>query len=547
MSLDKFKSFGRAHVKKIITNSEVWLYTRVSSRDQELNRSLDSQKDEGHKYAITNAYNITLTFGATYESASGDFTRKEFTKLIETVRRAKKKPFAILIYTMSRFSRSGGGGISLAHELVDELGVHLIEVATGKNTMTEEGKLEIYSGLIRASQDNLDRLKVTVPGMIKMLENGHWLGNTPPGYVHYGPRVKDHSRFSPVQKVEKGPDAIFIRKAWEMKLTNMSDASIIKKLATMNYTIQAQTLSKLWRNPFYCGVSTNKLLNGRVVKGNWEKLVTEKEFFRVQEILNANRQGYKHDTANPFRPLTGFLLCEKCGGKMTGYEASGKGLHYYKCRKCNGETINANSSKFAKGTGAHEIFTSFLRSIELPSHLVGPYKAQLKLAYEKLFNEKGTDETVLSDQLEKLSKDLKSLQRKYALEGLEKNLYLEFKTELEEKITSIEQQLEKSSFKKSNLDKCLEISADISQNLSKYWASGGLMYKKKLQNLVFPGGIIIDVKNRVVRTKNVNMIFDLTKRQQGNWEVINEESHVNFSWDSLLVAESGVEPETSGL
>ena len=78
MSLDQFKSFARAHVKKIITNFEVWLYTRVSSRDQEQNRSLESQRDEGLKYAQGHNYNVTLTFGATYESASGDFTRKEF-------------------------------------------------------------------------------------------------------------------------------------------------------------------------------------------------------------------------------------------------------------------------------------------------------------------------------------------------------------------------------------------------------------------------------------------------------------------------------------
>ena len=77
MNLDKFKPFIKTQPKKAILNFEVWLYTRVSSRDQELNRSLDSQRDEGHKYAKAHNYNITTTFGATYESASGDFTRKD--------------------------------------------------------------------------------------------------------------------------------------------------------------------------------------------------------------------------------------------------------------------------------------------------------------------------------------------------------------------------------------------------------------------------------------------------------------------------------------
>jgi hypothetical protein len=159
---------------------------------------------------------------------------------------------------------------------VAELGVNLIEVATGKNTTTDEGKLEIYSGLIRASQDNIDRLKVTVPGMIKMLEAGHWLGCPPPGYLHFGPRVNEEYRFAHTQRIEKGPDAVFIRRAWEMKLEGHEDYIILRDLARMGFHISKQKLNKMWRNPFYCGVSTNKLLDGRIVKGGWEKMVWQK-------------------------------------------------------------------------------------------------------------------------------------------------------------------------------------------------------------------------------------------------------------------------------
>ena len=78
MNLDSFKSFAREQKKAIIVNLILWLYTRVSSKDQELNLSLQTQKDAAYKYALDNGYQIELTFGSTYESASGDFTRKEF-------------------------------------------------------------------------------------------------------------------------------------------------------------------------------------------------------------------------------------------------------------------------------------------------------------------------------------------------------------------------------------------------------------------------------------------------------------------------------------
>lgn len=536
MDLDKFKAFARSHEQKVIVNFDVWLYTRVSSRDQESNRSLDSQNDEGHKYAQKHGYTITTTFGATYESASGDFTRKEFMKLIDTVRKAKKKPYAILIFTMSRFSRSGGGGISLAHELVDELGVNLIEVATGKNTTTDEGKLEIYSGLIRASQDNIDRLKVTVPGMIKMLEAGHWLGSPPPGYLHFGPRVNEEYRFAHTQRIEKGPNAVFIRRAWEMKLEGHEDYIIIRDLAKMGFHISKQIINKMWRNPFYCGVSTNKLLEGRIVKGNWEKMVSEKEFFKVQEIIQSKRLGKPHEPFNVHRPLTAFLRCNKCERPMSGYQATGRIAQYYRCPKCAGETFNADTTKTSRLVGAHTAFIEFLEGYTLPEHLVQPFQLTLKEIYTTLSGEKLNEEEAVNREVEKLQAELKQLQRKYALEGLEKSLYLEFKSELESKISELNHTLHFATKKSANIEKYLEISTHIARNLSKYWASEGFEIKRKLQETVFPMGIFIEVKKRAVRTSEVNMIFNLTASIRGQWEAVKENSPTVFVEESLLVA-----------
>lgn len=536
MQLENFKSFTRG--RKIIENInlELWLYTRVSSKDQELNRSLDTQKDAAFKYSLINGYKIGLTFGATYESASGDFTRKEFMKLISEVRSVRKKPFAILINTISRFSRSGGAGISLAHELVEKLGVHIIEVSTGKNTMTEEGKLEIYQGLIQSRKDNLDRLKITIPGMIKMLESGHSLGRSPRGYQHYGPRVKDHRFYNPKQKIEKSDEFPLVRKGWEMKMQGMSDILIVAKLEVLGLKINKQVLSKMWRNPYYCGVNVNALLGENVVKGNWDPLVSEKEFFMVQEILKGHRYGYKNELSNTRRPLMGFILCEACGGKMTGYEVNAKALHYYKCQKCKDQTINAESTKKSKGAGAHNLFIDFLETYQLAPQYLIPFQQQLKLIYECLENEKETDEPILKKELDKLKSDMRNLQRKHAFEGLDLEIYKEFKTELDAKIIDVTKNLAKSRSKISNLQKYILLSGKIAQNLSNYWASGGHETKKRIQELVFPEGLIISVKNRAYLTKKVNTVFSLTAYLPRLVDGVNENSHENNSWLSSSVA-----------
>jgi hypothetical protein len=49
------------------------------------------------------------------------------------------------------------------------------------------------------------------------------------------------------------------------------------------------------------------------------------------------------------------------------------------------------------------------------------------------------------------------------------------------------------------------------KNPSKYWVSGDLPTKKRIQETAFPDGLIIDVKNRAYLTKKTNMIFDVSR------------------------------------
>ncbi len=538
MNLEHFKTLLKPTKIEELVNLTVWDYSRVSSKEQEQNRSIDVQKAEAAKYAEKRGYTIGMSFGATYESASGDFTRKEFMKLIETVRKARIKPFAILIYTMSRFSRSGGGGIALAHELVDILGVHLIEVSSGKNTMTEEGKLEIYQGLIRSRQDNLDRLKVTVPGMKKMLQAGHALGRVPRGYVHFGPRVKDIKYFAPIQRIEFSEEAPIIRKGWDWKLQGVSCVLIRRKMEDLGVKMSRQQVSKMWRNPFYAGVNANKLLGQDICEGNWPKMVNQEEFMKVQQILRGNKFGYKNELSNVHRPLSGFACCSKCGRKMSGYEVIAKGLHYYKCQVCKEATISASGGqgKRSKGKSAHQLFIEELdKYTQHPSNKKF-FEMQLELTYASLERQQKKDLPLLKNRLDKLQGEMKNLQRKFAVEGLDKELYMEFKGELDIKINNVMQELEKSQNSVSNLNKFISIACMMAQNLSDHWASGGLEMRKRIQQMVFPEGIVIDAKNRVLLTKKVNAVFNITAHAPRLWETVNENSQVNFTWESPSVA-----------
>ena len=71
--------------------------------------------------------------------------------------------------------------------------------------------------------------------------------------------------------------------------------------------------------------------------------------------------------------------------------------------------------------------------------------------------------------------------------------------------------------------------------------------KIRIQNLVFPEGLLIRAENREYLTKKVNGIFDLIAVMKGAKEgVKNEKTHQNVD-GFLSVAGTGLEPVTFGL
>lgn len=547
MELEKFKSFAKGGTTTTQTNKNVMVYTRVSTKEQADNYSLKNQEEAAEAFAKKNGYVITNRFGGTYESASGDFTRKEFTRLIHEVKKARKKPHAILIFIMSRFSRTGGSGIALAVEMVEMLGVHLIEVSTGDDTTTERGKLAIYNKLLKAREETLNKLEVSVPGMKKFLESGNWLGNVPRGYDQYGPRVKDITRIRRNQEIRLNEEGKLLQKAWEWKLQGEKDTVIMKNLESLGMKITKQQISKMWRNPFYCGICAHNMLSGRIVSGKWEKMVSEKDFLTIQEILKGNPQGYTHEKDNKDRPLNGHIKCSICGSKMVGYEVKAKGLHYYKCLKCNGVSINANSTQKSRAAGAHEMYAELLESYSLKGLALEPFVEQLSRTFELLNETSDNNKQDYQKKLDECNANIKKLNKRWALGEIDKDTYEEVKTDLVQQREFLNTQINENCLGTSNLKNYIEESLHVVQNIGKYWHTGNTQIKKKIQELVFPEGVSLDVKNRVYLTEKVNSLFALVKELKRDTEGGKKQNPENFSGLSSLVAGMRVELMTYGL
>ena len=87
------------------------VYTRVSSKEQaDNNLSLEFQRKTIEEYAQKSNFTIAAYFGGTYESAKSD-GRKEFQRMLDFIKKNKGKVSQVLVYTLDRLSRTGGGAI----------------------------------------------------------------------------------------------------------------------------------------------------------------------------------------------------------------------------------------------------------------------------------------------------------------------------------------------------------------------------------------------------------------------------------------------------
>lgn len=538
------KQKGKKHIS---IKCGVWSYTRVSTKLQQDNYSLENQKAQNAQYCEAQKLTIARELGGKYESASGDFSRKEFMAMIKEVKMAAKKPYAIVVYVISRFSRNVRA-IALIDELVDKYGVHLIEASTGLSTETDDGKLAIYAKVLDARRDNVNRLKLTLPGMKSFLEEGNWLGNVPRGYDHFGPRAK--GKYSETQKITLNAEGKLLQKAWEWKLNGERDFIIIEKLDVLGLKIRKQQLSEMWRNPFYCGINTNSLLD-EPVQGSWEKMVDRQDFIVINSGFGKDRKcNYAQEKEHPARPLHGTLLCPICNAKLVGYsvkklskkDKEARHIHYYKCNTHTGISYNAETTTRALNTGVHQIFERIISAFKFDQDDLTILAKQLSKILDKRNASNKCLAADLQSRLSETEKNIKLVQYRVAINEIAKEVYDVAVEKLNKERAELIVQIEKQGQTLSNQNSVIDSALKYARNLCWAWVSAPLHAKQALQKLIFPNGLVIDRENDRYLTKTVNVLFALIADKSMHLE--EKEKGLIFKIDdqSLVVAGTGLEP-----
>jgi site-specific DNA recombinase len=486
----------------------VWSYTRVSTKTQyDNNESIENQRESIEKFAGINNYEIAREYGGTYESASDDDSREEFSKLIKDIEKSKKKPFAILVSKFNRFSRTGGSAVGIVDELLKNMGVHLIETSTGLSTLTDRGLLEVSITLLRACSENKDRTDITVPAMKRMLKKGKIIGKAPRGYNHFGQKVKNYKFKRDEQIIEINEEGQILKKAWEWKIEGVQDFEIIKKLNFFNVLMSKQAISRMWRNPFYCGLLDNILIDD-VVQGTWEPIVSIENFNRVNDMLIGKSKGYTQEKIREGLELRSSLYCKICESKITGYFAKKK-YPNYKCQnsKCKCKDMNASSS--TKSKGINDLFLELLSNVKLNPSVLELYKEQVGLIINSRDQNKDIDKKLIENELVKVKKS-QELALKLVLNGtIKEDEYLKQKAGLEVQNENFNKKLEELDIKSAGIKKQTLRSELIVNNLSDVWNRLLIADKQRLLQLVFPKGLKIESVERQFSFGELNFVFCL--------------------------------------
>jgi DNA invertase Pin-like site-specific DNA recombinase len=479
----------KSHHKKIIYSDRAVTYNRCSSDKQD---SIEWQAKITSGYVKQNDWTLIKPFGEK-ESATTD-DRKEFEEMLIFCK--KNNISHIVFYSYDRFTRTGNTA------LLDKLRADGVKVHSATQAVDDEtpsGRLIQKFYLLFAQMDNEERTQKIIDGQRNKLRKGEWIGTPTIGYIkNYSTGKKEHDHDKPQCFI--GPIGKLIKQAFLWKYNeNLTNEAIIQRLIPMGLTLSPPQLSRIFRNPFYCGYITHSLLDvGEIILGKHEPLISEAIFLAVNGILSRNKHGYKQVSQEHKMPFKATVKCGKCGRHFTAYFQ--KTYMYYKCPN-KGCCINISEKKILN------LFEKELSTFEIDTCLLPLIKDKLEATYWLLHKTEAARVKPMKDELARLKNDLEKMEYNLATSKITPELFQRVSESHQQKILAIAEELETLGKDTSNFEKLLDSTLKISCNLLKMWQLLSFEGKVRLQKLVFPNGLEYLPENHTLRTISVNPIF----------------------------------------
>lgn len=503
---------AKSKKKKIVIGNKAVIYNRCSTEKQD---SLAWQEKVCHNFCNQNGWTVERCFGEK-ESATTD-NREQFQEMLKFCKTERINH--IVIFSYDRFSRSGD--LSVLKDLRNR-GIKVHAATQSVDDQTPSGRFSQSLYLMFAEMENEQRREKILEGMKEKLQKGEWIATPTVGYdKRYTTGKKQHEHDKKQCFINE--EGLLLRQAFHWKdKEKITNLEIIDRLKKMGLVLTPSRLTRIFRNPFYCGYITHSLLEeGEMILGKHEPLVSKEVFLRVNGIVEANPHGWNMIRENEDMPLKASVRCCKCDRPLTAYYKKEKYI-YYKCP-------NISCRVHIQNHKLHKVFEAELAKFTFNPALAPVLKAQLESTYWMLHNHDTTRSKPMREELTRLRNELEAMELNLAVGKLSAELFEKHSSNHQRKIKQIEQELQKLVDDSSNLSNYLQTALQNANNLLKMWHLLDYKGKVRLQNLIYPEGLVFDPENRTVRTKVVNPIFAVINSISTNIGEVNDNSTASES------------------
>ena len=513
------------------------LYVRVSTDEQaEKGYSQRNQEEVLRRYCEIKSIQVN---GVYYEDYSAKtFNRPVWSKLLVDLRKKKGQTDLILFTKWDRFSRNTGDAYYMIG-LLNRFGVEPQAIEQPLDLTIPENKMMLAFYLAAPEVENDRRSLNVTHGMRRAKKEGRWMATAPVGYIN-----KSHENGKKYIAPHE-PHATAIKEAFEelargvLKINQVYEQAKIKGI-----TCTYKNFWHLLRNPVYCGkivIPRYKEEEEYIVDGLHEPLISEATFYRVQDFMDGKKKTDGTKIVSPnMLPLRGFLICPKCGRKLTGSASKGcrAYYYYYHCTK------TACKIRF-RADNANRLFDKGMNKIYIRDGYEAFYVDCITKAFRLKSNNGDYSHRQVVEQIKTLNEKVAQA-RDLLMDGTFTNAdFQEVKSRCEKGINSLEKKLPDIIQTAKTVDKNLNGCISNIKKLNISYKGNDMVQKRRFISSTHPQNVLFDGEGH--RTNRLNEIA-------GCIILINKNLGVKKNWTgaeltdlSNRVIPLGLEPRTPTL
>lgn len=229
---DELRQFAKGEKRQLKHGGRAVIYQRVSSKEQEDGFSPETQLERCYEWAERHNYEVVKSFEGEHESAKTDASRKRFNTMLKFVKDKKNRIDAVIVYSTSRFSRTGTKSFSIVDELMEK-GIPVFSATSSYDARTADGKMMQRFELLTAEHENAVKSQAVKDNGARALRSGRWIQAPPRGYDMKTTKAK--------QTISVNPEGELIRKAFRMKAEeNLSNEEVRVRMKVMGLDLSKQ-------------------------------------------------------------------------------------------------------------------------------------------------------------------------------------------------------------------------------------------------------------------------------------------------------------------